>query len=147
MSATLASAPGEHCFTAVKHTGTPTGHTEIIAGAETYVALPPGSTGTGERFEKIILFFADVYGRSDLDLKTRELVIIAAGAALGATGIDVIKFHVPNALRAGANRAEIFGTLIQVAIVAGIPTALAAITAAAQVMPKASGADADGASA
>ena len=62
MSATLASATGEHCFTAVKHTGTPTGHTEIIAGAETYVALPPGSAGTGEKFEKIILFFADVYG-------------------------------------------------------------------------------------
>lgn len=80
--------------------------------------------------------FADVYGRDDLDLKTRELIIIAAGAALGATGIDVIKFHVPNALRAGARREEIFGALIQVAIVAGIPTALAAIAAAAQRMPK-----------
>lgn len=90
--------------------------------------------------------FADVYGRDDLELKTRELVIIAAGAALGATGIDVIKFHVPNALRAGARRAEIFGTLIQVAIVAGIPTALAAITTAAQVMPKAD-TTADGANA
>src|SRR3546814_12119433 len=29
--------------------------------------------------------FGDVYSRTDLDLKTRELVIIAAGAALGAT--------------------------------------------------------------
>lgn len=79
--------------------------------------------------------FADVYGRADLDLKTRELVIVAAGAALGATGIDVVKFHAPNALRAGATREQIFGVLIQVAIVAGIPTALAAITAAAQVLP------------
>lgn len=90
--------------------------------------------------------FGDVYGRDDLDLKTRELVIIAAGAALGATGIDVIKFHVPNALRAGATRAEIFGTLIQVAMLAGVPTALAAITVAGQIMPK-TGTAVDGASA
>src|SRR3546814_11093010 len=30
--------------------------------------------------------FGDVYSRTDLDLKTRELVIIAAGAALGEIG-------------------------------------------------------------
>ncbi len=78
--------------------------------------------------------FGDVYGREDLDLKTRELVVIAAGAALGATGIDVLKFHVPNAIRAGATREQIFGVLIQVAIVAGVPTALAAITAAGQIL-------------
>ncbi|EMV9055401.1 carboxymuconolactone decarboxylase family protein, partial [Escherichia coli] len=74
------------------------------------------------------------YSRTDLDLKTRELVIIAAGAALGATGIDVIKFHVPTAVRAGATRDQIFGVLTQVAIVAGVPTAIAAISAAAQVL-------------
>ncbi|KRA52020.1 MULTISPECIES: carboxymuconolactone decarboxylase family protein [Pseudomonadota] len=78
--------------------------------------------------------FGDVYGRDDLDLKTRELVIIAAGAALGTTGIDVLKFHIPTAIRAGATREEVFGTLIQVAIVAGVPGALAAITAAGQVL-------------
>ena len=78
--------------------------------------------------------FGDVYSRTDLDLKTRELVIIAAGAALGATGIDVIKFHVPTAVRAGATRDQIFGVLTQVAIVAGVPTAIAPISAAAQVL-------------
>src|SRR3546814_12001818 len=78
--------------------------------------------------------FGDVYSRTDLDLKTRELVIIAAGAALGATGIDAIKFHVPAAVRAGATRDQIFGVLTQVAIVAGVPTARPAISAAAQVL-------------
>jgi 4-carboxymuconolactone decarboxylase len=78
--------------------------------------------------------FGDVYGRDDLDLKTRELVVIAAGAALGATGIDVLKFHIPNAIRAGATREQIFGALIQVAIVAGVPTALAATMAAGQIL-------------
>src|SRR3546814_15476020 len=48
--------------------------------------------------------FGDVYSRTDLDLKTRELVIIAAGAALGATGIDAIKFPVTAAVRACATR-------------------------------------------
>lgn len=85
--------------------------------------------------------FGDVYGRDDLDLKTRELVIIAAGAALGATGIDVIRFHVPTALRAGATREQILGVLIQVAVVAGVPTALAAITAAGQILSNAAAAD------
>lgn len=80
--------------------------------------------------------FGDVYGRSDLDLKTRELVLIAAGTALGATGLDVIKFHVPTAMRAGATREQIFGVLIHAGIVAGIPAALAAITTAGQVLAK-----------
>ena len=84
--------------------------------------------------------FGDVYSRDDLDLKTRELVVIAAGAALGATGIDVLKFHIPNAIRAGASREQIFGALIQVSIVAGVPIALAAITAAGQILSDIDGA-------
>ncbi|THF56942.1 carboxymuconolactone decarboxylase family protein [Ollibium composti] len=84
--------------------------------------------------------FGDVYGRDDLDLKTRELVVIAAGAALGATGIDVLKFHIPNAIRVGATREQVFGALIQVSIVAGIPIALAAITAAGQILSDVNGA-------
>lgn len=90
--------------------------------------------GSSPDFGRYVVEWVFGDGRDDLDLKTRELVIIAAGAALGATGIDVLKFHIPNAIRAGATRDEIFGTLIQVGIVAGIPTALAAITAAGQVL-------------
>src|SRR3546814_16708659 len=78
--------------------------------------------------------FGDVYSRTDLDLKTRELVIIAAGAALGPTGIDAIKFHVPAAVRAGATRDQIFGVLTTVAIAAGVPPARPAITAPSHVL-------------
>ncbi|MGI4811618.1 MAG: carboxymuconolactone decarboxylase family protein, partial [Janthinobacterium lividum] len=42
--------------------------------------------GYGERI--LEWEFADAYNRSGLDLKTRELVIVAACAAIGATGHD-----------------------------------------------------------
>ena len=57
---TLASAPGEHYFTVVKHIGTPVGSTEVIAGVGTYVTFPPSSENTGGRkYNKDVLFFAD----------------------------------------------------------------------------------------
>src|SRR5262245_18960446 len=50
--------------------------------------------------------FADGYGRAGLDLKTRELVIIASCATLGAVGHPAVRMHVSAALRAGATPAE-----------------------------------------
>ncbi|KAG2116301.1 Alpha/Beta hydrolase protein [Suillus cothurnatus] len=55
MSPTLASAPGSCCFTGVKHTGTPVGRVEDIAGMQTYISDPPAPT------QKVILFLADVW--------------------------------------------------------------------------------------
>jgi 4-carboxymuconolactone decarboxylase len=45
--------------------------------------------------------FADVYGSSSLDLKTRETIMIAACAALGATAAPILKLRIGSALRAG----------------------------------------------
>ncbi|CDO68501.1 hypothetical protein BN946_scf184499.g26 [Trametes cinnabarina] len=56
-SATLAGPPGDCCFKTVRHEGQPRGTIEKIADVETYVARP-----TGGESDKIILFFADVYG-------------------------------------------------------------------------------------
>jgi len=57
----LAEVPGEHCLVGVKHTGDAKGHVETIAGAETYISVPPGADASAAH-KKIILFFADVYG-------------------------------------------------------------------------------------
>jgi 4-carboxymuconolactone decarboxylase len=77
--------------------------------------------------------FGDAYNRPGLDLKTRELVVIAACAALGATGIPAVRMHIPAALRAGATRQEITEVLIQVGFAAGLPAALGAMNAAGEV--------------
>lgn len=57
----LAEVPGEHCLVGVKHTGDAKGHVETIAGAETYISVPPDADASAAH-KKIILFFADVYG-------------------------------------------------------------------------------------
>lgn len=77
--------------------------------------------------------FADVYGSSSLDLKTREIIMIAVCAALGATAAPILKLRIASALRAGVSRDEIIDTCIQVGIPAGLPAALAAIQAAGDV--------------
>ncbi|EIW63762.1 alpha/beta-hydrolase [Trametes versicolor FP-101664 SS1] len=55
--ATLAGSVGAHCLQTVQHVGDPRGTVEQIAGVNTYVARP-ASGGS----DKIILFFADVFG-------------------------------------------------------------------------------------
>jgi 4-carboxymuconolactone decarboxylase len=74
--------------------------------------------------------FGDLYGRPNLDLRTRELVIIASCATLGTAGLGAVKMHIGAALRAGASRAEIVEVLMQLGFSAGLPTAIAALDAA-----------------
>lgn len=59
-SPTLAGAPGDCCFQGVKHTGTPVGKSIDIASVPTYISEPLTKGADGQ--QKIILFFADVYG-------------------------------------------------------------------------------------
>ena len=74
--------------------------------------------------------FGDLYGRPGLDLKTREIVVIAACATLGTVGHGPVKMHVKSALRAGVTRAEIGEVLMQLAFAAGVPIAIGAMEAA-----------------
>jgi 4-carboxymuconolactone decarboxylase len=77
--------------------------------------------------------FADVYGASSLDLRTREIIMVAVCGALGATAAPVLKLRIGSALRAGVSRQEIIDTCIQIGIPAGVPASLAAIQAAGEV--------------
>jgi 4-carboxymuconolactone decarboxylase len=73
--------------------------------------------------------FADVYSRDIIGSKTREIVFLAACAALGATGADAVKLHVKAAIRAGVTREQVAKILLQVGFVVGLPAAVSAIGA------------------
>ena len=77
--------------------------------------------------------FGNSSNRSGLDLKTRELVLLASCGALGAAGIAGVRMRIPAALEAGATRMDILEVLIQVGLCAGLPASFGALEAAAEV--------------
>ncbi|HML05344.1 MAG TPA: carboxymuconolactone decarboxylase family protein [Methanobacterium sp.] len=76
--------------------------------------------------------YGDVYTRPGLDLKTRELVTIAAITALGTAPLQ-LKSHIKGALNVGCTREEIVEVLIQMAVYAGFPAALNGVYTAKEV--------------
>lgn len=55
----LAQPPGPCCTSGVKHTGTPGGKIEVVAGVETYIAMPNVNSHSARA--SVILFYADVW--------------------------------------------------------------------------------------
>lgn len=76
--------------------------------------------------------FGDIYCREGLDLRTRELVTIAACTALG-TARPQLKVHTHGLLNVGGSRDEVVETILQMAVYAGFPAALNGIAAAREV--------------
>jgi 4-carboxymuconolactone decarboxylase len=76
--------------------------------------------------------YGDIYTRPELDLKTRELVTIAAVTALGTAPLQ-LKNHIKGALNVGCTREEIVEVLMQTAVYAGFPAALNGIYMAKEV--------------
>jgi len=76
--------------------------------------------------------FGDIYSRSGLDLKSREIATVAALTALGHA-LPQLKVHVHGALNVGCSRKEVIEIIIQMAVYAGFPAALNAIFATKEV--------------
>lgn len=76
--------------------------------------------------------FGDIYSRPGLDLKTRELAVVAALTALG-NARPQLKVHVHGALNVGCQRQEIVEVMMQMAVYAGFPAALNGLFAADEV--------------
>lgn len=76
--------------------------------------------------------FGDIYSRPSLDLKSREIAVVAALTALG-NAAPQLKVHIQGALNVGASRAEVVETIIQMAVYAGFPAALNGLTVAKEV--------------
>jgi 4-carboxymuconolactone decarboxylase len=78
--------------------------------------------------------FGMFWSRPNLDLRSRSLCTVAQLAALGKT--EELKGHLHGALNLGITRAELIEVLMQTACYAGVPAAVNALNAAAEVLQK-----------
>jgi 4-carboxymuconolactone decarboxylase len=76
--------------------------------------------------------FGDIYSRPALDLRSREIAVVAALTALG-NATPQLKVHIQGALNVGVSRDEIVETIMQMAVYAGFPAALNGLAAAREV--------------
>ncbi|MGO4325990.1 carboxymuconolactone decarboxylase family protein [Cupriavidus sp. 2TAF22] len=77
--------------------------------------------------------FGDIYARSGLDLVCREMITVAALAAMGSA-TPQLKVHMHGLLNVGGTQAQMVEAIIQVAAYAGFPRAINAALAAKDVL-------------
>ena len=86
-----------------------------------------------EFFELASTFcFGGFWARPQLDLRSRSLCTVAQLAALGKT--SELKIHLQGARNLGVSREELLEVLMQTSQYAGIPAAVQALNAAAEVL-------------
>jgi 4-carboxymuconolactone decarboxylase len=76
--------------------------------------------------------FGDIYSRPALDLKSREIAVVAALTALG-NATPQLKVHINGALNVGCSKEEVVEIIMQMAVYAGFPAALNGMFAAKEV--------------
>jgi 4-carboxymuconolactone decarboxylase len=76
--------------------------------------------------------FGGFWARPNLDLRSRSLCTVAQLAALGRT--EELKGHLQGALSLGIKREELIEVLMHTACYAGVPAAVNALNAAADVL-------------
>lgn len=79
--------------------------------------------------------FGDIYSRPGLDLKSREIAVVAALTALG-NATPQFKVHIQGALNVGVSRTELVEIIMQMAVYAGFPAALNGLAAAKEVFAR-----------
>ncbi|MDR3630136.1 MAG: carboxymuconolactone decarboxylase family protein [Desulfocapsaceae bacterium] len=76
--------------------------------------------------------FGDIYSRPGLDLKSREIAVVAALTALG-NAAPQLKVHIHGALNVGCTEQEVVEVIMQMAVYAGFPAALNGLFVAREV--------------
>ena len=76
--------------------------------------------------------FGGFWSRPGLDIRSRSLVTVAQLAALGRS--NELQIHLRGALHLGISREELIEVLMQTSQYAGIPAAVQALNAAAEVL-------------
>lgn len=77
--------------------------------------------------------FGDIYSRSGLDLKSREIATVAALTALGNCQPQ-LKVHLHAALNVGCTEEEVKEIILQMSVYAGFPAALNGMFAVKEVL-------------
>lgn len=89
--------------------------------------------------EYIVTFaYGDIYERATFDLKTKEILIVAALTAMG-NAKPQLKLHLNGALNAGCSIAEIQEVLLQMSVYSGFPSAVNGMNALKEVLQKRKG--------
>lgn len=76
--------------------------------------------------------FGDIYSRPGLDLRSREIAVVAALTAMGNSAPQ-LKVHIHAALNVGVSRTEVVEIIMQMAVYAGFPASLNGLYAAKEV--------------
>lgn len=102
---------------------------------EAGVAVVDGLRNIAPDFADWIVDFSygDVMARPGLDLRSRELATIAALTALG-NAQPQLRVHIAGALKVGCRAQEIIEVILQMAVFAGFPAAINALTVAREVI-------------
>jgi len=77
--------------------------------------------------------FGDIYARETLDLKSKELVVVAALTAMG-TAPPQLKVHLNGALNTGSAISEVKEVILQMSVYSGFPSAINAMNALKEVL-------------
>jgi len=77
--------------------------------------------------------YGDVMSRPGLDLRSRQLATVAALTALG-NAQPQLRVHIAGALKVGCRAQEIIEVILQMAVFAGFPAAVNALTVAREVI-------------
>jgi 4-carboxymuconolactone decarboxylase len=107
--------------------------TKQLWGERAGAAELPAARLAPEFFGLVTQFcFGMFWSRPNLDIRSRSLCTVAQLAALGKT--DELKGHLHGALNLGITREELVEVLMQTACYAGVPAAVTALNAAADVL-------------
>jgi len=77
--------------------------------------------------------FGDIYSREGLDLKSKEIAVVAALTAMG-TAQPQLKVHLNGALNTGSSINEVKEVILQMAVYSGFPTCINAMNAFKEVL-------------
>jgi 4-carboxymuconolactone decarboxylase len=102
---------------------------------EAGVAVIDGLRAIAPDFADWIVDFSygDVMARPGLDLRSRQLATVAALTALGHAQPQ-LRVHIAGALKVGCRPQEIIEVILQMAVFAGFPAAINALTVAREVI-------------
>jgi 4-carboxymuconolactone decarboxylase len=94
-------------------------------------------------FARLLIEFpyGDIFTRPQLDLKSREIAVIASLTTQGNAPHE-LKVHIRAALNAGCTREEVLEVIMQMAVYAGFPAALNGVLVAKQAFAELDGAEA-----